>query len=787
MKYSTATYGNVAKPKQKIAYSEKLKDDWGQRSAAYYKTACEPAIDRAVGLELYRLANGELDESDYSYVTNPLNTSRTELMGYPARLMNYDIISPNVNLLMGEKARRFFPPIVVARNSDYHSRQLERETQLMIAEAQKAFINELIATGVELDEEQITIKLEDIAKRVKNLPDELSNLGQDALEYIMDFNDLPRNYRKGFYDWVCTSMIYSYKDVCRGKTHYEIVSPLNVRYLCSPKYDFIEDGDAFVIEHIMSPNEIYDRFQEDKDWNKEIEEFIEQASGENVSGLTDKYYNGLSDVDTSSMQRQLVKNVFGSFPEEQYSDGIRVEHIQWRSLTEIGRLERVDIFGEKIIDYVTRDFKPLEGESIEWRWVDQIWGSYCIGDRYYLGTRPIPIQRGEWDNPNKAKLLINGRKHHTRHTTPKSIVAKGKAYQKSVNIIKYRAEETLAKNLDNIILFPLGLIPKKEGWDEFKLMYYVRSFSFLFFDDTRPNASAMISALKNMDMNSTKYIIESQNLINLIKQEWDETCGLNPQRKAQIGTSAGKGVTSEAIDRSYVMSEELFLETEEFEQREYTGMLELSKYAFSDGFQSHFTKQDGTRAFLNIHDPDSYVNADLGVFVRNGTKELNKLELLRQQVTAFAQNGADPGMIRAIIEAENFSKLHKIMDEIDAKMEARRQQELQVQQEIQASKERTESKALEFEYYSKDLASKTDIQVALIQTGMGIADEMRKMSENGTSNTDKETYGKLQVELERNGIELIKNATALKKISSDEKIARDKNKTMLANKVSGEK
>jgi hypothetical protein len=120
-------------------------------------------------------------------------------------------------------------------------------------------------------------------------------------------------------------------------------------------------------------------------------------------------------------------------------------------------------------------------------------------------------------------------------------------------------------------------------------------------------------------------------------------------------------------------------------------------------------------------------------------------------------------------------------------MEARRQQELQVQQEIQASKERTESKALEFEYYSKDLASKTDIQVALIQTGMGIADEMRKMSENGTSNTDKETYGKLQVELERNGIELIKNATALKKISSDEKIARDKNKTMLANKVSGEK
>lgn len=778
------TSSGYTKPKQLVSNSEKT-EDWYRQTGQYYRDACVPAIDKKEALKLYRLANGELDESDYLYVTNPLNTTRYELTGYPARLMNYDIISPNVQLLMGEKARRMFPPIVVAKNSNYHLELLKAEQAKLQVELQKRWVNEVKALGIPLDEEQITIKLEEIANKIKNLPDTLAAEGQDVLEYIMDLNDLPRNFRKGFYDWICTSMVYSYKDVFHNKTYYEMISALNLSYLRAPGIDFVENGDAVKASYIFSINELYDRFQTDPNFDKELKDFIEQNSAKGISRTIDRYYQGMSDI--FNPIGTLWKNLFGYLPEEEYSDGIDVDHIQWRGFAKQGRLTRQDIFGNTIVDYVDEDFIPVEGDDIEWRWVDQIYEGYCIGDRYWVGCRPVPIQRGSYDDPHSAKLLYNGRAFFTRHTTPRSLVKKGEAYQKGVNIIKYRAEETLAKNLDKIILFPLGLIPKKEGWDEAKLMYYVRAFGFLFFDDTRPNAASIISALKDLDLSSAQHLMNSFQMVQMIKQEWDQVCGFSPQRKADIGTSAGKGTTQAALETSYVMSEELFLEFEEFERTEYTGMLELSKFAFIDGIQAYYIKQDGTKGFLNLHDPSSFVNSDLAVFVRNGSKELQNLELLRNQVTAFAQNQVDPKMISSIIQGGNFAQLHKIMDEIDMKLEARRQQELQATQDIQASKERIADKQLEFQYYDKELRSYTDIQVALIKEGMQMADDMRKMSENGTATTDTEAFGNLRLGLETNMLKLMDNSIKLKKIISDEKMNKEDNATMLKNKTSGEK
>lgn len=778
------TQGGYVKPKQRVSKSEK-NDVWARDSAQYYRDACIPAVDKQEALKLYRLANGELDEKDYTYVTNPIGSSRWELQGYPARLMNYDIISPNVNLLMGEKAKRMFPPIVVAKNSDYHIRLLEKEQATLILELQKRFVNEAIAMGMPLDEERITMQLEEIANKVKNLPDTLAIQGQNVLEYIIDLNELPRHFRAGFYDWICLAMVFSYKDVCNNKTYYESISAIHLGYLCSPHKTFIEDGDAIRAKYIMSINDIWDRFQDDRNFDKELKDFIDQNSGSVTSSLRDGYHYGMNDI--MNPTSELWKNLFGHLPEEEYSDGVEVEHIQWRSFAKIGKLTRKDIFGNTLVDYIDEDFKPVAGDEIEWRWVDEIWEAYCIGDKYWVGCRPVPIQRGAYDDPHKAKLLYNGRNYHSRHTRPRSLVKKGEVYQKSINIIKYRAEETLAKNLDKIILFPLGLIPKKEGWDEAKLMYYVRAFGFLFFDDTRPNIATVINAMKDLDLSSTQYILQSYEMVRAIKMEWDEQCGFSPQRKADIGTSAGKGTTQEAIDRSYTMSEEFFLEYEEFEAREYTGMLELSKYAFVDGIQAYYIKQDGTKAFLDLHDPDSFINSDLAVFVRNGARELQKLEILRNQVSAFAQNGATPKMISGIVEAENFAKLHGIMDEIEATMEARRQQELQIQNDIQASKERIAAQDLEFKYYDKDLKSYTDIQVALIGEGIQIADDMRKMEESGKATVDKEAFGQLRVSLEKNAIELMKNATKLKEIASKEKMNKLDNQTALKNKTTGEK
>ncbi len=568
------------KPRQRIPKGEKT-PEWVKRNGEYYRDACQPAIDEAEAMKMYRLANGEIDESDYLYVTNPINTKKQELLGYPAKMRNYDIISPNVHLIMGEKNKRFFPPIVYAKNYDYQSVQTDFYKKQLTNELQKRFINESLAVGVPLEEEEVVNSLDTIARKVKSLPDEISKMGQDAIEYIIDYNDLPRNFRKGFYDWLCNAMVYSYKDVIRDRTYYEIISPINLFYLCSPHHDFIEDGEAVKALHRLSVSEIYDRFQDAEGFTKELKDFLDNHSISTDDGMNNNYYYSRSDIDVRAAQGELWKNLFGRYPEDNYDAGIDVEHIQWRSATKVGKIVLPNIFGEPEIIYVDEDFKdPNKQFDIEWEWVDEVWEVYIIDDQFFVGGRPVPIQRGEHNRPNKAKLLYNGRNYFARHTRPTSIVKKGESYQKSVNIIKYRAEESLLKSLDKIILFPLGLIPKKEGWDEDKLMYYTRAFSFLFFDDTRPNAGAMVQALKELDLSMSQHLLKSYELVQSIKMEYDDVCGISRQRKAQMSASDGKAVSEYALNQSYTMSEELFVEYEEFEQREYTGMIELSKFAF---------------------------------------------------------------------------------------------------------------------------------------------------------------------------------------------------------------
>ena len=72
-------------------------------------------------------------------------------------------------------------------------------------------------------------------------------------------------------------------------------------------------------------------------------------------------------------------------------------------------------------------------------------------------------------------------------------------------------------------------------------MYYVRAFSFLFFDDTRPNAHAMVQAMKELNMSVSDHILRSYEMVQATKIEYEEVCGINRQRKGDISPSSGKG------------------------------------------------------------------------------------------------------------------------------------------------------------------------------------------------------------------------------------------------------
>ena len=100
--------------------------------------------------------------------------------------------------------------------------------------------------------------------------------------------------------------------------------------------------------------------------------------------------------------------------------------------------------------------------------------------------------------------------------------------------------------------------------------------------------------------------------------------GISRQRKGQIKTSDGVGTTERAVFQSSVISEELFRRFEAFIEKEYQGLLDTSKIAWREGKKMTYVTSDLRTAMINI-DPQEFQEAEYGVFVKNTSREQDKL------------------------------------------------------------------------------------------------------------------------------------------------------------------
>lgn len=775
---------HLLKPKQRLPFSKKNKE-WRIDSYNFFTSQCGRAIDPARAYKLYRMANGELDELEYNFVTNPLNTTRLELRGYPAKIRNYDIISPVVNMFMGEKRERDFPPIVFARNSDIDSVRKLVEIQLVNKELQNIFYNELVKYQVIESEEQGLMGFDEIRKRVDNIPDQMAEDGQNAIDNIIYKNEVDRLFIEGFYHWICVARVFTYKDILNDDLFYSLVSPLYFRFFSKEDTEFVEDMEAGSQVKYMTSNEIYDGFSdltEEEGWTKELEDYLDSFYTDTtaITGATQREFQSYSD--NPSPVVELFRSVFGDLGEYNDRAGVEVIHTTWRSAVKYYELEIENIFGETIIVEVDENYIPAKGDKITEKWRDQIWEGTKIADRFYLAIRPLPVSIY---NKDKAKLPYNGRLWRTRHSDPQSPMEKMEPYQKNYNITKYRMEHTLGKNLDAAIVIPMGLIPDKEGWDEFTVLYYLQALGVLFIDETRKNSNAALQALKSVDMSLWKYVVQGHELLAAIKREMYETLGVSPERLAQIDPNVGKGVQQESIVRSSIISSEMFSQYEEFEKREYEGFMQLSKYIHSDGTQETFYRSDGQKALLNIYDPERYVNTDFGVYVKNSSKEKRKLDQLKSFGQAFAQNQAKPSTVAKLIHSDNYTEIMKELDRMEEELNMAQQQAAMQEQEheMNIAEMEAQDKQLDrdLKRYEIDTEAKTKLEEALIRSGSSPQEfrtEVRDIARNleVSSLEAQDRIDKRQGDAEKMEIEKEKL-----------KVQRETNQTALKNKVPGEK
>jgi hypothetical protein len=665
---------NYEFPKQKISNKKKDEEFHILCAEALIKEASFNNSDKTRIKMNYDAANNEIDDATYKYVTNPYNSDFTKKLNFPAKIRNYPIISPIISLLMGEKSKRPKNYQVIATNADAVTEAQREQFSQAVDVYSKVFVNEL--NKIEdsgIPDQDVETPKQVLMEMTANPADKRALVGQEALDYILYDNEVIHNFQKLFYDYTVGGLCVTYKDVIHDNIVYEDVSSMDISVRKGPETEFIEDGESVVRRKLLTRSAAIDRFYDVL--KPDQVDAIENPSAHREGGFFTPFNESLENRE--HLAEQLVE----------------VIHVVWKSFKKIGILTYIDEYGTSRQMEVDEDYQADEDEDIHWIWVSEVRQVYRIDNKHYVDWGPIRNQRNKLDDLSACKLPYNGIFFSNRHSRNKSLVEVGLNYQVLYNIFHYRFEITMAKNKDKIVLMPIDAIPKEDGWDVDKFMYYADAMGFAFIDPTSEGVKGF-NQYTVLNAELGQYAKVMIDLMNAIKYEWEEAVGITRQRKGETSASETATANQEAVFRSSVITEEMFRKFEKFEEKELQGLLDCSKIAWVNGKKAMYVNSDMRSAMLNI-DPEHYMETEMSVFVRNSGKEQEKFEFLKNNaVQAAMQNGLPLSAVAELLEANNFSKTKDLIRKAE---EAQRE----VEQAMEAQANQLEAQRMQLEIQAK--------------------------------------------------------------------------------------
>lgn len=694
--------------------------------------------NRELILSYYRLLEGIIDERHYNYVLNPFNTTVDRYKRFGATLRNFDILSPVINLYSGEFSQRFKNIQVLDSNPTDDNRYKESLNKTVNQYYNQQAINQLNALGIETNKEsQEQAPLEEQVEQLnRDFDDNRVISGQEILDYIHYDQDLEDKYQDAYRDWLISGVTCTYKGIFHDDIDFEVVPPWELIMPTTMRTNFIEDAEWLVRRQVFSSNQIIDRWHDklsddDVDWLEK--QTIDGTGGPSTTGYVSLPTQWISDKQQYS-QHSLLKEV----------NGTEVYHVQHRSMQKVGVLTYTDELGqveETEVDDTYKLNKEAGDISIEWGWISEVREGWRIGDEsrhIYMDVQPLEYNRMALNNSSEQKLSYNGRVSKGVTGKPLSIISAGENYQIIYNTLHYQFEKIVNKNKDKIAVIPQGLIPKGVGgWDEEKFMYYAHANSMMVVDETSPTAAIAMQGIKVLDMSLGAYAKEAIELMQSVKAEWWEAIGMNRQRYGDSKASDGKGVTEQAIYRSAIISEELNRKFEKFQEKDYAGLLDISKIAYLQGKKAKYVNSDGREAFLRMNPDDAvyHLETDYNIHVLNSKRESEKIAMAKEYGFSLGQNG-DTSAMMELLDINNFAKTKEVIAKMDAmnkQVAADAQQSAQESAEgIAKLKSDSEQADRDVKYYEADKKYDTAIDAKTLELG-------KTVDSPDTTATDNET------------------------------------------------
>lgn len=686
---------NAQFPKQRVNGSTKRKAEWYCNCIDYIIDAGLSFNDRTETETELNILRGNIPDSFYKKTLNPYNSNNEKYQRFPATMRNLDIMSDIIRRYVSEYFKGVHEFVVGANNPDIILNKNAKLKEKIGELAQQAFQQEFqkqyqaaqqqaIQQGQDPNSVNPQDSMPDTEQFIKDFNekyiDDESRQGQDMLDYIRAITKDNIIYLTSFFNFVSLGECYSYCDVRGSKIIKEAVPVLEAYPIPNGNF-FVEDHDMFARKMLLSYQQILDMF--DNNLTEEDKKFLETyySHSSNFHGVTrlsyNQYFETYSDVCSKFTAEE--RKIFKSEPITVYDGNnnlYEVWHVVWKGQARRGILTYVNEIGMTTTEIVDEDYKlnKEHGDiNIEWEYETQVYEGYRIGNRYTaiypIKARPIAFNR-------EGKLPYNGIMEVLPMMGKFSIIKTITPYQIMRNIFAYHREMVIAKNKMLILLLPESLIAS----DTEDKIYKMAADGVLLVDDSEDTNSQKMAQIRLLNANMGQYITEITNLIEATKQEAREMVDMNMQRYGEIAQSAGAATTQEAISRSSMGMVILVQMFDEFRKADYNRDLDYCKLAYIDGLDTSYWDELGKRRFISL-DVNSFVNSDYSTTVRNDSKELDKIQQLRQWAFSAAQNG-DLDMALAAITGDNVSQIKATVTKFNSIKQQHEEQMKQMEQMI---------------------------------------------------------------------------------------------------------
>jgi len=811
---SGPTFSSLTQPVQFLPYSKKTDDwaawnlDWLELQGIEFLRVNSRRL-----LKNYKLAKGIIDKTDYIVepdneykdlmdTLTAENDSALELKFYP--------IVPNViNVLTGEFAKRYSKVQFRAVDDTSYNEMLEQKRmqveEALLADAESNLVRKMIEMGMDPSSEEAQQQLspeglkslpeiEDFfSKSYRSMVEEWASHQLSVDEERFKMQELEE---RGFRDMLISDREFWHFRMLEDDYDVELWNPILTFYQKSPDQRYIADSNYCGKIDLMTVSDVVDKFGYlmDEKQLKSLQRIYPARSAQyQVNGYQNdgSYYDATRSHEWNTQMpglgyRQFTSNYWndpargGDILSEilnenedvsMWGEGdlMRVSTIYWKTQRRIGHLTKIETDGEvtqEIVDetfiitkkavYDTSIFKQknkenlLEGEHIDWIWINETWGGVKIGPNLpamwrstmgdninpiYIGinrTKPgrLPFQFKGNNTLYGCKLPVEGRVFSDRNTRSTSLVDLMKAYQVGYNMVNNQIADILIDELGTVIMFDQNALPRHsmgEDWGKnnyAKAYVAMKDFQMLPLDTSITNTenATNFNHYQTLNMEQTNRLMSRIQLANYFKQQCFDAIGINPQRLGgAVSAQTATGVV-QAMQQSYAQTEMYFVQhSDHLMPRVHQMRTDLAQYYYSTNpsVRLSYISSEAEKVNFSINGTELLLR-DFNVFATTKTNHRAILENLKQMALTNNTTGASIYELGNIIKADSIAEVTDILKDSETRMQQQRQQEMQQQRQMQEqqlqAKAQEEQQKLQVEIEENAKDRQNDITIAEIRS-----------------------------------------------------------------------